>query len=289
MSAEIHTGMSDSNFVSKSTITNATVGNATATNANLNQTLDTLINETSSNLRLNKVSFTYPNREEAVLKEINLEIRWGESVGLVGPSGTGKSTLVDIILGLLKPSAGQVLIDGKDIFQNLEYWHKKIGYVPQNVYLRDDTIKSNIALGLPETEINQIALQRAISLSKVDKFIESLPDGLETIVGEQGVQLSGGQRQCIGIARALYHDPEILILDEATSSLDNASENQISNMLETLYGKKTLIIVAHRLSTVRNCDQIIFMEQGSITGKGSFETLQEQHSGFKKLVELGSI
>ncbi len=240
-------------------------------------------------LILKQVSFTYPNRENPALHNIDLAIRWGESIGLVGESGSGKSTLIDIILGLLPPTTGQVLLDGKAISRNILAWRQKIGYVPQNIYLCDDTVLNNIALGLSKDEINEDALFKAIKLSNIEKLIESLPEGLNTIVGEQGVQLSGGQRQCIGIARALYHDPSVLILDEATSSLDNESERRISDMFEKLYREKTLIIVAHRLSTVRRCDKIVFMEQGQIGGSGTFDLLQDSHDGFRRLVELGTL
>jgi ABC-type multidrug transport system fused ATPase/permease subunit len=249
----------------------------------------TSLSQTDQGLILKNVSFMYPNREKLALNNIDLVIQWGESVGLVGESGSGKSTLIDVILGLLPPSAGKVFLDGEELSEHVLSWRQRIGYVPQNIYLCDDTVKNNIALGLSEDEIDQDALLTAIKLSNIEKLIDSLPTGLDTIVGEQGVQLSGGQRQCIGIARALYHNPSVLILDEATSALDNESERRISDMFEKLYREKTLIIVAHRLSTVRRCDKIVFMDQGRIGSTGTFDFLQENHSGFKRLVELGTL
>ncbi len=240
-------------------------------------------------LILKDVNYRYPTRTSPALQHINLSIHWGESVGLVGESGSGKSTLIDVILGFLVPDMGEVYLGAQPISSCLKNWRKIIGYVPQNIYLCDDTVLHNIGLGLSDDEIDEVALNQAIKLSNVSSFIEKLPEGLNTLVGEQGVQLSGGQKQCIGIARALYHDPSVLILDEATSSLDNESEHRISSTLEKLYRKKTLIIVAHRLSTVRYCDKIVFMEHGCISGIGTFDELKETHLGFKRLVELGTL
>ena len=240
-------------------------------------------------LVLNDICFFYPNRAHPALHNINLNIQWGESIGLVGESGSGKSTLIDIIVGLLRPTTGQILLEGEDISNHLLTWRSKIGYVPQNIYLCDASLLYDITIGIPENQIDAAALQKAITLSNVASFLGNLPNGIHTLVGEGGVQLSGGQRQCIGIARALYHDPAVLILDEATSSLDNETESRISHMLEKLYGEKTLIIVAHRLSTVRRCDKIVFMENGSISGIDTFDLLQQKHLGFKRLVELGTL
>lgn len=240
-------------------------------------------------LVLNQVSFIYPNRDKPAIKNIDLSIQWGESIGLVGASGSGKSTLIEVILGLLIPNSGAVFLDGKELSTELSSWRKRIGYVPQSIYLWDDTLLANISLGIPKNEINKAALARAIKLSNLESLLEQLPQGLETMVGERGVQLSGGQRQCIGIARALYRDPAILILDEATSSLDNESEYRISNMLEEFYGKKTFIIVAHRLSTVRRCDRIAFMEKGRIIDSGDFNDLQRRNEAFRSLVALGTL
>jgi ABC-type multidrug transport system fused ATPase/permease subunit len=215
-----------------------------------------------SNIELRHVSFTYPAAASAALKHISLLIKRGESVGFIGASGAGKSTLVDNILGLLTPNQGEVRVDGKDIQQNLRNWQDQIGYVPQSIYLTDDTLRRNVAFGLPNDQIDDAAVKRAIHSAQLDDFVSSLPDGLMTMVGERGIRLSGGQRQRIGIARALYHDPAVLLLDEATSSLDTSTEVGVMQAVKALQGSKTILIVAHRLSTVKHCDRLYRMENG---------------------------
>jgi ABC-type multidrug transport system fused ATPase/permease subunit len=190
-------------------------------------------------------------------------------VGFVGPSGSGKSTLVDVVLGLLTPDAGQVQVDGIDIRKNLRAWQDQIGYVPQSIYLTDDTLRRNVAFGLPDGEIDEAAVWRAIRAAQLEEFVAGLPTGLDTLVGERGIRLSGGQRQRIGIARALYHDPAVLVLDEATSALDTATERGVMQAVNALQGSKTILIVAHRLSTVAQCHRLFRLELGRIAGESA--------------------
>ncbi len=216
---------------------------------------------------VDSVSFAYPNSEKYVLNGIFLEIKKGETVAFVGSSGAGKSTLADIILGLLKPAKGAVLVDGWNIEESMTSWHKMIGYIPQTIYLTDDSIMKNVAFGINDDEINQDAVKKALKKAQLLDFIESLPEGLYTYVGDRGVRLSGGQRQRIGIARALYHDPDILVLDEATSALDNETEKAVMESIDALKGEKTMIIIAHRLSTIKNADKVIEIKNGSAIQK----------------------
>lgn len=219
-------------------------------------------------LTISELVYQYPGASRLALDGVSISIRRGESVGLIGASGSGKSTLVDVILGLLEPVAGVVKVDGDDIQQWLRYWQDQIGYVPQTIYLTDDTLRRNVAFGLRDDEIDEAAVQRAIESAQLDSFIDTLPEGLDTIVGERGVRLSGGQRQRIGIARALYHDPAVLVLDEATSALDTATESGVMQAVSALHGCKTIVIVAHRLSTVEKCDRLIRLEQGKVVEDG---------------------
>ena len=191
-----------------------------------------------------------------------MTIRFGESVGITGLSGSGKSTLVNIILGLLEPNLGSVKVDGVDIRHNLRGWQDQIGYVPQSIFLADDTLISNVAYGIPEKEIDFTAVTRAVTSAQLDSFVASLPMGLKTKVGERGIRISGGQRQRIGIARALYHNPSVLVLDEATSSLDIQTESSVMRVVNKLHKQKTLIIVAHRMSTLEQCDRLYNLENG---------------------------
>ena len=216
-------------------------------------------------IELRRVTYTYPGAAEPALKDTSLVITRGELVGFVGVSGAGKSTLVDILLGLLTPDEGEVRVDGKNIQENLRNWQDQIGYVPQSIYLTDDTLRRNVAFGLSDEHIDDFAVQRAIQAAQLTNFVASLPNGLATIVGERGVRLSGGQRQRIGIARALYHDPAVLLLDEATSSLDTVTEHDVMQAVTALHGSKTILIVAHRLSTIEHCDQVYQMKQGELT------------------------
>jgi ABC-type multidrug transport system fused ATPase/permease subunit len=215
-------------------------------------------------IRLSRLRYTYPAATAPALRDASLHIHKGESIGLIGPSGSGKSTLIDVILGLLAPESGQVLVDGEDIATHLRDWQDQIGYVPQSIYLTDDTLRRNVAFGVPEGEIDDRAVARAMQAAQLDDFVAGLPQGLETLVGERGIRLSGGQRQRIGIARALYHDPAVLVLDEATSALDTATEHGVMQAVTALQGRKTILIVAHRLSTVARCDRLYRLEAGRI-------------------------
>jgi ABC-type bacteriocin/lantibiotic exporter with double-glycine peptidase domain len=218
----------------------------------------------NSTIKLDNISYKYENTEKFVLQNISININKGDIIGLIGTSGSGKSTLVDIILGLLKPNSGKIQVDEFDIINNMRCWQEKIGYVPQAIYLTDDTIENNIAFGIQADKIDLSKLENAIKLAQLEDLIKSLPDGKYTIVGERGVRLSGGQRQRIGIARALYRNPDILVLDEATSALDNKTETEVMQSIYNLKGDITIIIVAHRLTTVSNCDMIYNLELGEI-------------------------
>ncbi len=235
---------------------------------------------------ISDVGFAY-HHDEAVLTNINLTIPWGSSIGIVGPSGSGKSTLIDVILGLLPPLTGVVRVDGQDIRSDLKDWQSRIGYVPQTIYLTDDTLRNNIAFGLPDEKIDDAAVLKAAHMAQLDDLLSDLPNGLQTIVGEMGSTLSGGQRQRVGIARALYHDPDVLLLDEATSALDNEAENAVVSAVEALKKQKTVVVVAHRLSTVRRCDCLFFLEKGKVSGQGTFDELVARNKSFARLVELG--
>lgn len=227
----------------------------------------------NNELNLVSVVYQYPGTASPAVDGISINIRKGESIGLIGSSGSGKSTLVDVILGLLAPSGGRLDVDGYDIQDGLREWQDQIGYVPQSIYLTDDTLKRNVAFGLPIEQIDDMAVSRAIKAAQLEEFVSTLPEGLNTIVGERGVRLSGGQRQRIGIARALYHDPAVLVLDEATSALDGATELGVMEAVTALRGSKTIIVVAHRLSTVENCDRIFRLERGKVIDEGPPEKI----------------
>ena len=220
-------------------------------------------------IRLDGVTYTYPDAPTPAVSGMSIRIGRGETVGIVGASGSGKSTLIDVILGLLSPESGSVSVDGADIRLNMRNWQDQIGYVPQFIYLTDDTLRRNVAFGLSGDQIDDAAVRRAIRAAQLEEFVASLPDGLETVIGERGVRLSGGQRQRIGIARALYHDPGVLILDEATSALDGATERGVMEAVSALHGQKTIIIVAHRLSTVERCDRLYRLDRGRVVGEGA--------------------
>lgn len=219
-------------------------------------------------IRLDHVSFSYADQSEEVLRDISIGVSSGDMVGIIGESGAGKSTLVDIILGLLTPAAGSVLIDGVDIRTGIRSWQNQIGYVPQTIFLTDDTVRRNVAFGLHAAEINDVAVWRALEAAQLAEFIRSQPLGLDAMVGERGVRLSGGQRQRIGIARALYHDPAVLVLDEATSSLDPATEQEVMRAVRALHHRKTILIVSHRFSTVEDCDRLFRLEGGRVAAEG---------------------
>ncbi len=222
----------------------------------------------ADSLVLEHVFYQYPSSEKTAIHDLSVSITRGEMIGFIGESGSGKSTLVDIMLGLLKPVSGRILVDGVDIHENLRSWQNQIGYVPQSIYLTDDSLRRNVAFGLADQDIDDEAVRLALKAAQLETFIDSLPDGMNTIVGERGVRLSGGQRQRIGIARALYHDPSLLVLDEATSALDNETEVEVMNAVLSMQGEKTILIVAHRLSTVARCDRIIELNKGHIENQG---------------------
>jgi len=215
-------------------------------------------------IKFENVSFSYASAHRPSLQNVSLSILLGEAVGIVGPSGAGKSTLVDIFLGLLSPSEGVVSVDGEDILTGRRSWQDQVGYVPQSIYLVDDSLIRNIALGIPHDLIDHNAVLRALRAAQLEEFVSTLPLGLETIVGERGVRLSGGQRQRIGIARALYSNPQVLVLDEATSSLDTETERGVMDAVKALQGEKTVVIVAHRLSTVSYCSKIFSIEDARL-------------------------
>jgi ABC-type multidrug transport system fused ATPase/permease subunit len=227
----------------------------------------------TSQLKLSDVCYRYPQGASDALRNVSLMIPRGSSIGLIGESGAGKSTLVDLILGLLEPTAGTITLDGTDIAFDLRAWQNLIGYVPQSIFLSDDTLRRNVAFGQADAEIDEARLARAIHTAQLATFVASLPAGLDTFVGERGVRLSGGQRQRIGIARALYHEPEVLVLDEATSALDTETENGVMECVNALHGAKTLIIVAHRLTTVAKCDLLYRLKDGEIVAAGSFDAV----------------
>ena len=234
---------------------------------------------------LEMVGFEYEAARRDILSDVSFEIKKGESIGIVGPSGAGKTTLVDIIAGLLPPTRGRVLVDGSDIHDVSNSWRHLIGYVPQFIYLMDDTLRRNIAFGLPDDEIDEDRLANSIKLAQLEDIVAKLPLGIETTLGDRGTKLSGGQRQRIGIARALYNGPAVIIFDEATSALDSETEFEVNNAIQTLKGKKTLIVIAHRLSTVRQCDRLIYLKDGRVEGTGAFDDLAENNSNFRNLVD----
>ncbi len=235
--------------------------------------VDTDIPTLKNVIKVNHVNFSYPDTKEHSLKDVCISVPRGHAIGLIGKSGAGKSTLVDIILGLLQPSSGNVEIDGINIDQNVRAWQDKIGYVPQTIFLTDDTLRNNIALGVSECDIDETKLSQAISDAQLEEYIEQLPIGLDTEVGERGVRISGGQRQRIGIARALYHGPEVLILDEATSSLDIETEKKVIDVITNLIGKKTIIIISHRFSAIKCCNNIYRLDSGKITQAGNYNQI----------------
>jgi ABC-type multidrug transport system fused ATPase/permease subunit len=220
---------------------------------------------------LDKIVFQYPNTTHRALAQISLTIHKGQSIGIIGKSGSGKTTLVDVILGLFKPQSGEIKVDGISVYSDLRAWQNLLGYVPQSIFLIDDTLEHNIAFGVPDHLIDRDRLKNAVLLAQLNEVVEQLPNGIETIVGERGVLLSGGQRQRVGIARVLYHEREILVFDEATAALDNETEHLVTEATKTLSGSKTIIIIAHRLSTIEHCDRIYQIEEGKVIKSGSYK------------------
>lgn len=216
-------------------------------------------------IRLEDITYKYPNTETLIFNHADMEIPIGSSVGIVGVTGAGKTTIVDILLGLLQMESGRILADGTDVSGHYAAWLKNIGYIPQTIFMIDDSIRKNVAFGVPEEEIDDEKVWRALQEAALDDFVKSLPDGMETGIGERGIRISGGQRQRISIARALYEDPEVLVLDEATSALDNETEAAIMDSINRLHGRKTLVIIAHRLQTIEKCDMVYRVAEGAIS------------------------
>lgn len=216
-------------------------------------------------IELQHIEYAYPNTDKKIFDDAHMVVPYGKSVGIMGPSGAGKSTIVDILLGLLKVQKGMITCDGTDIFENYPSWLSQIGYIPQSIYLVDEPIRNNIAFGIADDEIDDERIWKVLEEAQMKEFVKELPDGLDTTIGDRGVRLSGGQRQRLGIARALYHNPEILVFDEATSALDNETEQAVMEAINSFQGKKTMVIIAHRLNTIANCDIIYKVENGKIT------------------------
>jgi len=259
-------------------------------NANSQNTKQDNINKDAFNLQseitLNRISYIYPGSKSYSLKDINLTIPAKTSIGIVGPSGSGKTTIVDILLGLLAPTEGHIEMDGTPLSkQNLRPYMNTLGYVPQFIYLADTSIASNIAFGVDEKHIDSEKLECAIKAANLSEVISKLPNGIRSNIGEGGIQLSGGQRQKIGIARAIYHDASIIVLDEATSALDTVAEKSIIETLNKLSLEKTIITIAHRLSTIKNCEVIYLIESGQVADSGTFQELYARAESFKNLVD----
>jgi ATP-binding cassette, subfamily B, bacterial PglK len=234
-------------------------------------------------LRFDGVHFRYAGSQRDALSGVNLTLRPGEVLGICGPTGGGKTTLVDVMTGLLEPTAGSVLVDGFDLKQHARAWQRNLGVVPQMVFLTDESLRENIALGVPADMIDDAAVKEAAHLAQLHPFVLSLPDGLDTVVGERGVKVSGGQRQRVAIARALYRRPKVLVFDEGTSALDNATEQELIQALARLRGDHTIVMIAHRLSTVRDADRIVVIEDGTIAGEGRYGELLASNSAFQRL------
>ena len=233
------------------------------------------LNEDSpfKSIELRNVSFSYPSRDYKVIDNLSIKINKGDSVGIIGPSGSGKTTLLDILLGLIEVDKGSVIFNEADLNNHSHKWKSHVAYIPQNIFIIDDTISRNIALGVPDDLVDHAMLINSIKQSKLAELIEQMPDGVNTLLGESGIQLSGGQRQRIALARAFYHNREILVMDEATSALDTETESEIVNEIKLLKGNKTLIVIAHRLSTIKHCDYIYKIDKGKIVEKGNYESV----------------
>lgn len=237
-------------------------------------------------IELVDVGFTYPDAETSSLSDVNLSIPSNHSVALVGTTGSGKTTIVDLILGLFRPTEGSVKIDGRELDEELlRSWQASIGYVPQHVFLSDDTIAANIAFGVAPEDRDRAAIERAARIAQVDEFVGQLPEGLDTHIGERGVRLSGGQRQRLGIARAIYNDPAVIVLDEATSALDSVTEGAVFDALGALAGQKTVIVIAHRMTTIKDCDIIYVVDNGRISQQGTYVELMHTSAAFRALAQ----
>jgi ABC-type multidrug transport system fused ATPase/permease subunit len=227
-------------------------------------------------LTFDQVQFTYPKARQLALKDLSLQIRAGERIGLIGPSGSGKTTLVDVLLGLLEPQAGEVRYNDQPLKNALAEWRVQVAYLPQQVFLIDDTLRRNVALGVEDLRIDETRLNEALRQARLEELVHQLPDGTDTILGERGIRLSGGQRQRVALARAFYHERSVLVMDEATSALDNETESEIVDEIRRLKGQKTLIVIAHRLTTVQYCDRIYRLQGGSIVEQGTYDQVIKQ-------------
>lgn len=240
-------------------------------------------------IELDRVVYAYPGAAAPVLNGLSLRIEANSVIGVVGGTGAGKTTTIDLILGLLQPQGGALRVDGAALTpQTTRRWQRSLGYVPQQIFLLDDSVTANIAFGVPKAEVDHAAVERAARAAEMHEFIMGLPDGYATSTGEAGKRLSGGQRQRLGIARALYHDPDVLILDEATSALDTVTERQVMTAIDGLRRRKTIIMIAHRLSTVRGCDTIFFLENGALRAQGPYDALVERDAAFRKLAHAAA-
>jgi ABC-type multidrug transport system fused ATPase/permease subunit len=229
--------------------------------------------EVKGDISFENLTFSYPESEMKILDKVNLRIEKNSSIAFIGASGAGKTTAADVLLGLLEPQDGKVTVDGNDIQKNMQAWHACIGYIPQTIYLMDDTIRNNITFGIPKDQVDENRINQVLKESQLDEFVNSLPEGLNTMVGDRGVRLSGGQRQRIGIARALYRNPQVLILDEATSALDNDTEKEVMQAIDGLHGTRTLVVIAHRLSTIAKCDRIYEVGNGKIVEQDKMKVI----------------
>ncbi len=241
-------------------------------------------------ITIDRVSYSYPSDRHAGIRDVSLAIRAGERIGIVGSTGAGKTTLADVILGLLEPQSGEIRIDGTVLSRaNQRSWQKTVGYVPQNIFLADSTIAENVALGISKSDIEFDRVRLTLDIAQLTDFVANeLPNGLDTTIGERGVRLSGGQKQRIGIARALYHDAQLIVFDEATSALDNATENDVMQAINALPGDKTILIIAHRLSTVRSCDKIVVLDKGSVVGFDTWDALIDRNAAFNRIARMSA-
>jgi ABC-type multidrug transport system fused ATPase/permease subunit len=240
----------------------------------------------NSKIEVEHVSLTYPGANQPALADVNLCVEPGKSLAIVGPSGAGKTSLVDVILGVIPTSTGQINISGKTPLEAISSWPGAIAYVPQNVLISDGTVRSNVALGFPPNVAIDELVWRALEVAQLSDFVRSLPRGLDSHVGENGTKISGGQRQRLGIARAMFTQPKLLVLDEATSSLDGQTESDISSSLATLRGEVTLVMIAHRLSTIREAGEVIYMDNGKILARGTFDQVRNQVPDFENQAQL---
>jgi ABC-type multidrug transport system fused ATPase/permease subunit len=239
-------------------------------------------------IKLDDITYSYPETHKPIINNLNITINVNTSIAFVGATGAGKTTIANIILGLLQPDTGKILVDGKEINdENLPYWQRNLGYIPQDIYLQDDTVRRNIAFGITDDETDMDSVINSAKIANIHDFImEQLPDKYETVIGEKGIRLSGGQRQRIGIARAIYDDPGVLVLDEATSALDVGTENEVFKAIENIAKTKTLIIIAHRLTTIQGCDIIYVLENGTIVGAGKYNDLMKSNKSFRKIAKI---